>query len=458
MTSAQEPARSSLPWSRDRAFWSITATQFLGAFNDNVFKQLLLLLCIDMAHGDPSRDQQWLVQILFSAPFILFSGFAGYLSDRFSKSRIVLLCKIAEIGIALAGMAALGVASLSSAMFVVCLMGTHSAFFGPPKYGILPELFQEHDLPRVNGVIAMTTFLAVILAFPTAGALKIAVQGELWHASIACVALAILGTGTALLLRRTPPTAPGLEFQPSSLFVDQKTWASVKANPGLLKALIASSVFWMTGGVVYPLVINAVGRMQFGLDDYQTGLLASCTGLGITVGCVIAGALSKNSFRAGILRLGMWGMLASLVVLAIPGSGLIEREISAGVASKFSSSPPAEGEAEPGSGTVKRSFRPVLIGLTGSRLVLGLLGISAGLFSVPVQVYLQARAPQGQKGRVIGIMNLFNWIGIAGAGLYHGVANSLLAGYQAPNLVFAAAGLAVIPLLVWYRPRDEVLQ
>jgi MFS family permease len=461
---SEPSAHSSRPWSKDPSFWCFTATQFFGAYNDNIFKQLVFLLCIDFAMGDPEKDQQFLAQVLFSAPFILFSGFAGFLADRFRKRSIIILCKLSEIAIALGGMAAFGIGGLGAAMFVLALMGTHSAFFGPPKYGVLPELFHEHDLPKVNGVVLMTTFLAVILAFPTAGALKeyaeTAHGGQLWIASIACVALAVIGTLTALPVRKTPIARPDLKLEPSSLLIHSSTWATIRQQRGLLVALLASSVFWLTGGVVYPMVINSVGKLQFGLGDYDTGKLAACTGIGITIGCITAGVLSRNIFRAGLVKLGMWGMLGTLVVLSIPGSGVVQRELSAAEIKKFSgaveqATPP--GETPQPAANVVREFRPPWLGIYATGSLLVLLGIFAGLFSVPVQVYLQARAPAEQKGRIIGVMNLFNWIGIASAGPFYKLCVSFLGQYRAPNLLFAAAALAIVPLLIFYHPKDEQL-
>jgi acyl-[acyl-carrier-protein]-phospholipid O-acyltransferase/long-chain-fatty-acid--[acyl-carrier-protein] ligase len=434
----------------------MTATQFLGAFNDNVFKQLVLLLCIDVALGNPEHDKQGTAQVLFAAPFILFSGFAGFLSDRYSKRSIVVICKLAEIGIALLGMASFLVGGLAAPFAVLFLMGTHSAFFGPPKYGILPELFHERDLPQVNGVILMTTFLAVILAFPTAGKLKMIFDGHLWMASTACVGLAVAGTLVSLIIRKCPAVQPDLTFGPASLFVHPQTWSAMRRQPGLMAALIAYSVFWLAGGVVYPNVINFVGKNQFGLDDLRTGLLASCTGIGIVIGCIVAGILSKHQFRANLVRAGMIGMLAVLMLLAIPGAGLEEHEISAKAAKVYTSG--STSTISSAGETVLVSFHPVWAGLMGSKLLLGLLGVSAGLFSVPIQVYLQARAPHDQKGRIIGVMNLFNWIGIAAAGMYYTAASTATASLQAPNIVFAAAGVSIIPLLIFYRPKDESLK
>lgn len=155
---------------RDSAFWGMTSTQFLGAFNDNLFKQLMLLLSLKVG----GWDLQGPAMIVFAAPFIFFSGFAGYLSDRFSKRPIIIACKIAEIGIMLLGLLAFyyfSVTGLIGLMLVLFLMGMHSTFFGPGKYGILPEMLRECDLPRANGWIVMTTFLAIIFGTACAGLL-----------------------------------------------------------------------------------------------------------------------------------------------------------------------------------------------------------------------------------------------------------------------------------------------
>src|SRR5690606_23623095 len=135
---------------------------FLGAFNDNLFKQLVLLLCVDLARNDPTQDQQGWAGVCFAVPFILFSGYAGFLSDRNSKRRIVVLAKVAEVLIMAMGLLAFLSGSLTALFVVLFLMGTQSAFFGPGKYGILPELLRDEDLPRANGIFLMTTFLAVI--------------------------------------------------------------------------------------------------------------------------------------------------------------------------------------------------------------------------------------------------------------------------------------------------------
>src|SRR5437868_15227479 len=216
---------------RDRSFWGMTATQFLGAFNDNLFKQLMLLLAIPVgAAAAQKADEQGLATMIFSLPFVLFSGFAGWLSDRYSKRTMIVLCKVAEIGIMLLGMLgflAYGTTGYRGLLVVLFLMGTHSAFFGPGKYGILPELFREQDLPRANGVILMTTFLAIIFGTASAGFLGDLlydpagrrVPERLWIGSLLCIGIAVCGTLTAMLVRRVRPAVPNLRLQPSSLLI-----------------------------------------------------------------------------------------------------------------------------------------------------------------------------------------------------------------------------------------------
>ena len=138
---------------QDTSFWAMATTQFLGAFNDNLFKQLILLLAtpsLAQLQSGSADDLQSNAQFVFAAAFLIFSGFAGYLSDRYSKRRIVVICKAVEIFVALIGMIGflyfdrIGVSGM---FFVLFLMGTHSAFFGPAKYGILPEMIRSKDLP-----------------------------------------------------------------------------------------------------------------------------------------------------------------------------------------------------------------------------------------------------------------------------------------------------------------------
>lgn len=459
---SDSPPRS--PLLRDSAFWGLNLTQFLGAFNDNLFKQLVMLLCVDRA-SQGGRDLQGLAMILFAWPFIAFSGFAGFLSDRFSKRKIIILCKAAEFLIVLLGMLGFLTHNLFVLLAVLCLMGVHSAFFGPSKYGILPELLHPSDLPRANGSMLMATFLAIIFGLAIAGAAKQAFQDSLWLASLPCLLIALLGLGTSVLIRPTPVAQPKLVFEWSSIAIDAQTRAVLTKNRTLLGVLLMSSVFWFVGGTVYPPAINAFGKDQLRLDDRTTGAMAASTGLGIAVGCILAGVLSKNRVRAWPVRVGAWGLTLSLAALCLPGPGfdVVRAEIhetkqlrQAG--GKGTPDAPAVDQStdKKPSVTVNPFRRGSLLGPYGSVVALIGVGLFAGFFSVPLQVYLQSAAPPDQKGRIIGAWNLLNWIGIAGSGVVYSIGRLVLIDqWELPhNSLFGFAALLMLPVALFYRPPE----
>lgn len=433
------PKPASAPLFRDRSFWGMTATQFLGAFNDNLFKQLVLLLAVGGAAGAVAAnaagaagaprsgpDLQSLAMFLFASPFLLFSGFAGFLSERLSKRTVVVACKVAEIGIVLLGMVAFAswnATGMAGLLFVLFLMGTHSAYFGPPKWGILPELFAERDLPLANGVILMTTFLAIIFGTALAGVLVdlFGVQ-RLWLASVACLVVAVLGTQTALQIRPLPAVNPRLPFHWSALTVPAEVVALLKRDHELFWAMCASCMFWMIGGIVQPSV-NSLGKVQFGLKDGPTSVLAACMGIGIAVGCVVAGKLSQNRVNFRLVKVGAWLIVIILAILAIPGPG------------RFN-----------------------LVGHSGTAVALLFLGASAGLFAVPIQVFLQTRPPETLKGRTIATTNLANWIAIiASAGIYF-LFDFVVRALGVPRAtIFALTAVLMLPVALFYRPSGEKL-
>jgi len=422
---------------RDRSFWAMTATQFLGALNDNLFKQLLLLLSVTgavaagaSAAPDASEDQQWRAMFVFALPFVLFSGGAGYLSDRFSKRTVIVLSKAAEIVVMLLGMAAFaayGTTGLAGALAVLFLMGVQSAFFGPGKYGILPETLRQRDLPRANGVFLMTTFVAIIGGTALAGFLKHGFAARLWLASLACVGIAVIGTLTSLAVRRSPAAHPGLEFHPSSLFVPSEMVRLLVSDRPLCGALFASCMFWMIGGIVQP-AVNALAKIQFVAGgqlpdrwspDIAASLMNAGMAVGLAAGCVAAGVLSRGRFEPRIVRVAAGGMVVGLAAMAWPGGGQSQ-----------------------------------WLGLYGSVPALVGLGFCAGMFAVPIQVFLQSRPPADKKGRMIATMNLANWIAILiSAGLYFAFGWVLQWLAWPPSAMFGFAGAMMLPVALRYRPR-----
>jgi MFS family permease len=442
------------PLPRDRSFWGMTATQFLGAFNDNLYKQLVLLICLDyVALRQLDHDPyQAYAQGLFSLPFILFSGFAGWLSDRYSKRTIVVLCKLAEIGVMGAGLAVFAAfrfgsdAYLWGLLAVLFLMGTHSAFFGPAKYGILPEMLRESDLPLANGIVQMTTFLAIIFGTALCGVLKHGLNDapqNLWQVSLVCVGIACVGTLTSILVRRTPIAEPGLPFHIEGLAIDKSTLVMLKFDRTLRNALFATVLFWFLGGVAMP-TVNSFGKEQLGLGDRFTSALTACIGLGIAFGCAAAGLASRRRIRFGLVRLGAWGMLAAFVFL-----GSLPWWMDA------APHHPTLADVKQAKGGLDLSQREQLVGMLSAGGLM-LMGLSAGLYAVPLQTLLQSRPPRQQKGRMIAAMNICTWLGILASAACYGLCSAIFTPQRISATFYVLAAM-ILPLALLYRPASEPL-
>ena len=198
-SSPDQPKRSLV------GFWSLFLTQFQGAFNDNAFKIIVILMVLGKATAD-----NWapLVGFVFAVPFILFSAFAGQLATRFSKRTVTVSTKVAELGIMI--LAILGFVFDSDAMLVVVvfLLSTQSAFFGPSKYGLLPELLPERRLSWGNGVIQFGTTMAIIAGTVIAGVLKDQFEGNQHWSGVVLLGLSVVGLLCSTPISHVKPAAP----------------------------------------------------------------------------------------------------------------------------------------------------------------------------------------------------------------------------------------------------------
>lgn len=458
----------------DKSFWGMTVTQFLGAFNDNLFKQLVLLLSItgvDEALKSEAADNQWLPMLMFAVPFLLFTGYAGYLADKYSKRTIVVLAKMAEIVAMALGAIAFMMYGSNSSMWpmyaVLFFMAAQSAFFGPAKYGILPEMLRDSDLPRANGFMLMTTFLAIIFGTGVAGQLladyrtpeQVAttatlppierasaeqkrVAGQLWVGSTACIGIAVVGTLTSLWVRRVRRANPNLKFTPEALTVPKDMIELLRSDHPLSMALLVSSVFWLLAGLVPP-AVNSLGKLVLQVGDDNTSYLSAMIGVGIAVGCVIGGLVSKGEVDFKLLKIGSFGMLVTLAIVAIPASGDINLlKDAAGKLTRM-----------PGIGESRQ-----WLGFWASMPLFLLMGAFTGLFAVPLQVFLQSRPPADKKGRMIAVMNQANWVGILLAVAIYWALTRIIEWQDWPrSIAFLFIAVLMLPIALFYHPKNELL-
>ena len=193
-----------------RSFRAHLSAQFFGAFNDNLFKQLILFLAARQLF--PGEDKQGIAFAVFALPFVLLSGPAGALSERLSKVSIVRAMKLLEIAIMLAGALALQLRSWPAMLLVLFVMGAQSAIFGPAKYGVVPEMVSRNYLLRANGQLTMTTFISIILGQALAGPLLDQFGDRLWITGTWCLVFAMIGSFSAWLIR--PPAAKRTQHTP----------------------------------------------------------------------------------------------------------------------------------------------------------------------------------------------------------------------------------------------------
>src|SRR5262245_40806840 len=197
-----------------RRFGPLFVTQLLGAFNDNLFKNALVLLVTYQATTLTSIRPEVLVNLcggVLILPFFLFSATAGQLADKYERSRIVRLVKLLEVGIMLLGAAGFALHSLGLLLATLFPLGTHSTFFGPVKYALLPQHLREDELVGGNGLVEFGTFVA-ILAGTIAGGVLMSGAGGIIVAPACAIFVAVLGYLASRLLPRSPAPDPGLRL------------------------------------------------------------------------------------------------------------------------------------------------------------------------------------------------------------------------------------------------------
>lgn len=424
------------PLLRDRSFWGMSVTQFLGAFNDNLFKQLLLLLATPTlveiaaaeAAGESAPDRQSEAMIVFAVAILTFTGIAGWLADKTSKRTLIISAKTAEIVVMTLGMFGFlfyGTIGFAGMLAILFLMGVQTAFFGPPKYGILPETIHDRDLPQANGIFLMFTFAAIIFGMVLAGVIGSEVETA-WIGSAVCIVIAVVGTATSLLTRRVTPANPDLKLHWHDFLVPPESIALVRRDRELLLALIVTSSFWLLGSIVQQ-GVNALGKSQLGLGDGHTSLLAAMLGVGIPIGCLIGGKLSAGRINPRVVAGGAIGIVVSLGLMSL--------------------------RAGPKDHLLDHFF-----GMGGTAVVLVAAGVSTGIFIVPIQVAVQALPPANEKGRMIALMNQCNWVGIIVGALLYKASLTLCDTFDQPrNTAFLIGALVMLPIALFYRPKEREL-
>ncbi len=355
----------------------LNATQFLGALNDNLYK-LAMVFCLIAANPEINPDSVMAdTGAVFVIPFLLFSDAAGVLADRISKQVIIARLKIIELILMSSGFICFYFKSSYGLYTVLFLMCTQSAFFGPAKYGIIPELVSTEQLSKANSHIVSATFLAIIIGTLTASVLAGGKNGLL-VCGTACILISMGGIFASRRIYKTPPGGGREKINPLFFIGIWRTVKSVAEDRYLLMSILTSSYFWLVAAYAQMnLIPYGIDLMHLAPENSNiAGYLYLVVAVGVGSGAILAGLLSGRNIEFGIVPIGAFGLSASLLMLYFAADSV-----------------------------------------AWAVFVIIMLGISAGLFMLPLSAFIQWKTPVHKRGAVLAASNFLNFTGILSAAL-----------------------------------------
>lgn len=408
---------------RRRRFLPLFLTQSGGAFTDNTFRNALIILITFSLATETARTVSNLAAGLFILPFFLFSATAGQIADKFEKAALIRLIKAGEVVIMALAALAFALDSLPALLALLFLMGTQSAFFGPLKYGILPQHLSSEELLGGNGLIEMGTFLAILLGTLAGGVL---VAGETIGPAgvgLAAFVVALLGWTASRSIPTADPTEPGLRVNPNPL---TETWRIIdyaRADRSVFLSILGISWFWMLGSV-YLTQFPAYAKTVLGGDESLVTLLLVLFSLGIGLGSLLCEKLSGHKVELGLVPFGSIG-------LTLFGLDLVWAQSDAWT------------------GPV-RGIAAFLADPSGIRVAvdLFLIGVFGGFYIVPLYAVVQSRADPTRRARIIAANNVLNALFMVIAAGY--AVGLFTLGLDIPQLFLTAALLNALVAIYIY--------
>lgn len=411
---------------KERRFLPLFVTQFLGAFNDNLFKTSMVLFATYHVFNNPDKEQGFnaLATGLGIIPFFLLSALSGQLADTIDKARIIRIVKTAEIGIMLVGAAGIMLAAnghdtagIALMLLAVLLLGVHSTFFGPIKYAILPQHLHADEVLGGTGLVESATYLAILLGTVLAGIMAVR------DAAIVVLVVAMIGWVAGRMVPDAPRQGPELtvNFNPFT-----SSWRLISATMHIRRlflAICAISFFWTMGAILI-VIFTPLSKNILTADKHVATLLTALFSIGIAVGSVAINALLKGHTSARYAPMSVMVMGAFVVLFSI----------------LCRTWPPAE----PGHlyGWIEFLEMPRAI-----PIILSLMGIAVfgGMFVVPLYAFLTTTVSKDQTARTVAANNVVN-SGAMAVGAVLVIALSAV-GVTPENMLFLVA--AMCPVSAW---------
>ena len=368
---------------RARRFVPLFATQFLGAFNDSLFKQAVVLFVTYQLYSNPANEFRFsaIAQGLFILPFFLFSALSGQLADDHDKAKLIRIIKFAEIGIMIFGGAGIMLASIPLMLAAIGLMGVHSTFFGPIKYAILPQHLRHDEVLGGTGLVEAGTYIAILGGTILAGVLAPTPQ----IAAAATVGIAVLGFIAGNTVPPAPPAAERIPFNWHIVHASIELVSATLHIRRLFLAILSISFFWTIGAVLIiifpPLVKNVLGA-----NEQVASLFIAIFSIGIAIGSVAINRMLKSEVSArfapaSVMAMGVFVLLLHFVALTW-------------------------GKNDPGLTTLGNFILHPMAAL----MIVALLGvaITGGMFVVPLYAFLTTTVPKTETSRTVAANNIVN--------------------------------------------------
>jgi MFS family permease len=368
-----------------RRFLPFFITQSLGAFNDNVLKQSLILAILYKLSIDGDRSI-WvnLCALLFILPFFLFSALGGQFGEKYAKDALIRLIKLGEIGIMIVGAAGFLLGHLGMMLLALFAMGTHSALFGPVKYSILPQHLHENELVGGNGLVEMGTFLAILVGTIGAGIM----MSSAHYAPIVATALLLvagLGYLASLSIPRAVAASPEIRLNWN---IFSQSWAILRLGlgqaPAVSRSIVGNSWFWFVGAI-YLTQIPAYAKDWLYGDETVVTLILTVFSIGIALGSMLCERLSGRKVEIGLVPFGSIGLTVFGLLLWWHSGGFPQN-------------------VQANDWLAVLSYGQAWWVLAD---VLG-IGIFGGFYIVPLYALIQSRTEEKERSRVIASNNILN--------------------------------------------------
>lgn len=371
---------------KTRRFLPLFITQFLGAFNDNFFKNALVILITYKIAIGSEVQQQFLVTLaagIFILPFFLFSALAGQLADKYNKASLIQIIKAFEISFMV--LAAIGFYSnsLTLLMTTLFLMGAHSTFFGPLKYAILPDQLHENELINGNALIEAGTFIAILLGTIFGGVLIVTHYGNAWISTLA-ILFAIIGLLSSLFIPRTTPAQANLKINLNIFSETLNIVRSSRKQKNVFLTILAISWFWLVGATFLAQLPNLAKNILH-TGPHVVTLFLTVFSVGIAAGSLICNKLLKGEITAKYVPVSSLAMTFFILDLYFASE-------------HFTGT------------TLFPNVIDFLASFNNWRILcdMFLLAMFSGIYTVPLYTIMQARSAPESRARTIACNNILN--------------------------------------------------